>query len=88
MRNGVGGIRNRQQFDEETGQLHDMIFSAPCRRMAIACAHRESKSTIKFACRAEVVYGMDDVVETSGQGALGARLIEPTKTLSAAASCF
>ena len=47
----------------------------------------ESESAIERARRVEVVHGMNDVVETPGQGGLGARLIEPTKRPSAAASC-
>jgi hypothetical protein len=70
MRNNAGRIGNRQRFNKKTRKLHDMIFGAPCRGMAIAGTHREPKPPIEIARRIEIADGMNDMVKTARHGAL------------------
>ena len=88
MRNDAGRIGDRQRLNKKTWELHDVIFAAPRRGMAIAGTDREPKPLIEIARRIEIADGMNDMVKTSRHGALRVCVISPTRMLSAAASYF
>jgi len=53
----------RQQLDEATRKLNNVIMRAP--RVTIARTDGETESAVQIGRRIEVSYGMDDMVETS-----------------------
>src|SRR5262249_48068065 len=57
-----------QQLDEKSRQLDDAVMGPP--GMAIAGTYREPEAAVKRGRRIEIVYRMNDVVETTGHGAL------------------
>ena len=65
MRRDPRRLGDREQLDEEAGELNDVIMRAPGRRMPIAGADREAKPPIELPGRVEVAHRMDDVIETA-----------------------
>ena len=59
-------LGDRQQLQEESRELDDMVVRAP--GMAVARADRKARAAIEIRCGVEIAHGMDDVVETAGHG--------------------
>ena len=54
---------DRQQFDEEAIELHDMVLRAP--RVSIARADLKAGAGIEFRRRAQIAHGVSDVIEAA-----------------------
>ena len=65
MRDDAGGIGHRQELDEKSGKLDDVVFGPPCRGMEVAGADCEPESPIEVASRIEIAHGVNDMVKTA-----------------------
>ena len=62
------GLGDRQQLDEETGQLDEVIVRAP--GMAVARPDGETEGTVERCRRIEVAHRMNDMIKTARHGKL------------------
>jgi hypothetical protein len=58
------GFRHGQQFDEESGKLHEVVVGAP--RMPVARSDGEAEPVIELGGRVEIAHRMDHMVEAAG----------------------
>src|SRR5665213_1859180 len=58
-------VAQAKQFQIDAGQLDDVIFRAPFRRMTVARADGEAQPPIKSGGGVEIAHCMHDVVETA-----------------------
>jgi hypothetical protein len=67
------GLGQRQQLDEETGKLDDMVMRTP--GMAIARADLKTETAIERGGCVEIAHRMDDVIEAAGHNRPSAVII-------------
>ena len=75
VRHGPRRVAEAEQFQIDAGQLDDVIFRAPLRRMTVARADGEAQPPIEIGGGVEIAHRMHDVVEAARHAGCDAQRI-------------
>jgi hypothetical protein len=59
-------LGERQQLNEEAGQLDNVIVRAPW--VPVARADRKAQAPIKIGCGVEIAHGVNNMIQSAGHG--------------------